>query len=146
MRGSDSDRHKKKDGLFTIAFWQFMAFILLILCIWLNEILDVAMLWFGVAPSQPNFFRGCVLTAMTFVVAVVTVGHTYMQQKRVIRGLLTVCADCRKIRVNNEMWEQLDQYISDHSLALISHGLCPHCFEKAQQEIRDTVQKRKQAE
>lgn len=146
MSGLSRDRHKKKDGLSAIAFWQFMAFILLILCIWMNEIVDVAMLWFGVEPSQPNFFRACVLTAMTVVVAVVTVGHTYMQQKRVIKGLLTVCADCRKIRVNNDMWEQLDQYVSDHSMALISHGLCPHCFEKAQREIHEAVKGSKPAE
>lgn len=143
MKASDSHKNKKSDGLFTIAFWQFMSFILLILFIWLNEVVDVAALWFGAEPSPPNYFRGCVLTAMAFVVAMVTVGHTYTQQKQVIKGLLTVCADCRKIRVNSEMWEQLDQYISDHSLALISHGLCPHCFEKAQKEIHDAVKGRK---
>ena len=143
MKKQGQHKHGGKDGLFTIAFWQFMAFILLILFVWLNEVVDIAALWFGAEPGQPNFFRGCVLTVMVFVVAVVTVGHTYMQQKQVIKGLLTVCADCRKIRVNNEMWEQLDQYISDHSLALISHGLCPHCFEKAQQEIQQASRAKK---
>jgi hypothetical protein len=73
------------------------------------------------------------------IVAIITVGHTYVQQKQIIRGLLTVCAQCRKIRMDTEVWEQLDQYISDHSLALISHGLCPHCFEQMQKEIAGMV-------
>lgn len=130
-------KHRKSrgDGLFSVAVWQFLAFVMLLLLIWFNELTDIAALWFGGTPAEPNLFRGCVLTIAVIVVAIVTVGHTYVQQKQIIRGLLTVCAECRKIRIQNEMWEQLDEYISDHSLALISHGLCPHCFEKAQKEI-----------
>ncbi len=128
-------RAKKGDGLFSVAFWQFMAFVMLVLVIWLNEVIDIAALWFGGSSGEPDIFRGCVLTVATMVTAIVTVGHTYVQQKQIIRGLLTVCAECRKIRVADEVWEQLDEYISEHSLALISHGLCPRCFEKACEEI-----------
>jgi len=126
---------QKGDGLAMVAFWQFMAFVMLVLLIWINEVMDLSALWFGTAASEYNVFRGCVLTAVIIVMAVITVGHTYVQQKQIIRGLLTVCAGCRKIRLDDEMWEQLDQYISDHSLALISHGLCPACFEQMQKEI-----------
>jgi len=130
-------RKRKADGLFAVAFWQFMAFSMLILVIWVNEMVDLSSLWFGGMPEGMNVFRGFVLTAVAIVVAVVTVGHTYVQQKRIISGLLTVCAECRKIRVDEESWTQLDDYISEHSLALISHGLCPRCFEIVQQQIRD---------
>jgi hypothetical protein len=129
-------RHKTKgDGLAMVALWQFMVFMMFILMIWLNEIMDLSALWFGTAPSEFNAFRGCVLTATALIMAIITVGHTYVQQKQIIRGLLTVCAECRKIRMDEEVWEQLDQYISDHSLALISHGLCPSCFARMQKEI-----------
>jgi hypothetical protein len=128
-------RHNKGDGLAMVALWQFMAFMMFILMIWLNEVMDLSALWFGNAPSEFNMFRGCVLTTMAIIMAIITVGHTYVQQKQIIRGLLTVCAECRKIRMDEEVWEQLDQYITDHSLALISHGLCPHCFERMQKEI-----------
>lgn len=132
---SKGGKKQKGDGLTMVAFWQFMAFLMLILLIWLNEMLDLSSLWFGTVPSPFNVFRGCVMTVASCIVAVITVGHTYVQQKQIIRGLLTVCAECHKIRMDEEVWEQLDQYISDHSLALISHGLCPRCFERIQKEI-----------
>lgn len=138
MKAEAKHKHfseRKRDGLSQVAFWQLMSFMLLILMIWLNETLDLSSLWFGAAESEPNIFRGCVMTIGVIIVAVIAVGHTYVQQKRIISGLLTVCSTCRKIRVDEHMWEQLDEYISDHSLALISHGLCPHCFAEMQQEI-----------
>jgi hypothetical protein len=133
--GLSGTSSKAGDGLISVAFWQLMTFFMLILLVWLNELMDLAALWFGVQPSPPSVFRGCVMTIGTIVVAVVTVGHTYLQQKRIISGLLTVCSNCRRIRVEDEVWEQLDEYISEHSLALISHGLCPQCFNEMQQEI-----------
>ncbi len=135
-------RHSHRDGLFTVAFWQFMSFVLMVLVIWVNEVLDLSALWFGTQPEAADLFRGCVLTVAAIVVAVITVGHTYVQQKRIISGLLTVCAECRKIRVDEEKWKLMDEYISEHSLALISHGLCPACFEMAQEEIRAMAKER----
>ena len=60
-------RHRKADGLMWIAFWQLMAFAMLILLIWLNEIMDLAALWFGTAPGHPDIFRGSVLTIAAIV-------------------------------------------------------------------------------
>lgn len=137
-------RKRKRDGLFSVAFWQLMAFLMLILLIWSNEVLDLTALWFGGKASPPNIYRGCVLTIGTIVAAIVTVGHTYVQQRQIISGLLTVCSSCRKIRVDEHVWEQLDDYVSEHSVAVISHGLCPLCFERMNEEIQamDIVAKR----
>jgi hypothetical protein len=128
-------RNREKDGMISVAFWQLMAFLMLILLIWVNEVLDVTALWFGARESEMNIYRGSVLTIGVIIVAIITVGHTYLQQKRIISGLLTVCSGCRKIRLDDHLWEQLDEYVSDHSLALISHGLCPHCFEAMKREV-----------
>jgi sigma-B regulation protein RsbU (phosphoserine phosphatase) len=45
-----------------------------------------------------------------------------------LRGLLPMCAYCKKIRVDNKYWQQLEGYLSDHSDAEFSHGICPECF------------------
>ena len=120
-----SRRNREKDGLFAVAFWQLMAFLMLILLIWTNEVLDLTALWFGARESGMNIYRGCVLTIGVILVGVITVGHTYLQQKRIITGLLTVCSGCRKIRLDDHLWEQLDEYVSDHSLALIVMAFVP---------------------
>ncbi len=53
-----------------------------------------------------------------------------LNQIRTLHGLLPICAHCKKIRDDSGYWNQLETYISDHSDAVFSHGLCPTCMEK----------------
>jgi hypothetical protein len=46
-----------------------------------------------------------------------------------LSGLLPICASCKKIRDDGGYWNQLEQYISDHSDVGFSHGICPECME-----------------
>ncbi len=45
-----------------------------------------------------------------------------------LRGLLSICAKCKKIRDEKGQWQPLESYISKHSRTDFSHGLCPHCL------------------
>lgn len=47
---------------------------------------------------------------------------------RVLKGLLPVCAACKKIRTKQGDWIQMEVYIERHSQASFSHGLCPDCM------------------
>ncbi|MEE9567494.1 MAG: response regulator [Desulfobacteria bacterium] len=47
-----------------------------------------------------------------------------------LSGLLPMCASCKKIRDDKGYWNQLEAYISDHSEADFSHGICPECVRK----------------
>lgn len=49
---------------------------------------------------------------------------------KVLKGIIPICSYCKKIRRDQESWQQLESYISDHSEALFSHGVCPDCYEK----------------
>lgn len=49
---------------------------------------------------------------------------------RVLRGLIPICASCKKIRDEVGLWEQFEQYIQSHSEAQFSHGICPECTRK----------------
>ena len=49
---------------------------------------------------------------------------------RVLRGLLPICAECKKIRNESDDWEQMEVYIHRHSEAKFTHGLCPECAGK----------------
>jgi hypothetical protein len=44
-----------------------------------------------------------------------------------LRGLLPICAWCKKIRNEAGSWEQLENYIHDHSRVEITHGICQEC-------------------
>ena len=45
-------------------------------------------------------------------------------------GLLPICAKCKKIRDEKGYWNQVEKYISDHSEAVFSHGICEECIDK----------------
>ncbi|HUT85105.1 MAG TPA: hypothetical protein VMX95_10680 [Thermodesulfobacteriota bacterium] len=47
-----------------------------------------------------------------------------------MRGLLPICASCKKVRDDTGHWQQIEAYVSDHSEAEFSHGLCPGCAKK----------------
>ena len=46
-----------------------------------------------------------------------------------LRGLLPICASCKKIRDDKGYWNELEAYISEHSEAEITHGFCPDCLK-----------------
>jgi len=47
-----------------------------------------------------------------------------------LRGMLPICASCKKIRDDNGYWSQIEVYIKEHTEAEFSHGLCPECVKK----------------
>jgi phosphoserine phosphatase RsbU/P len=53
-----------------------------------------------------------------------------------LSGLLPICSYCKRIRRDDgDYWQQLEGYLSEHSEAEFSHGICPDCFEKAKREF-----------
>jgi hypothetical protein len=49
---------------------------------------------------------------------------------RTLRGLLPICAGCKKIRDDRGYWRGLEQYLSEHAEVQFSHGLCPDCLTR----------------
>jgi len=49
------------------------------------------------------------------------------QEIRSLRGMLPTCAYCKKIRDDKGTWHAIEAYISQHSEAQFSHGICPPC-------------------
>jgi CRP/FNR family cyclic AMP-dependent transcriptional regulator len=49
--------------------------------------------------------------------------------------LLPICSGCKKIREDNGSWTVIEQYISEHSEAEFSHGICPDCAKRLYPEF-----------
>ncbi len=49
---------------------------------------------------------------------------------KTLRGLLPICAGCKKIRDDKGYWQQIEAYVSEHTDAEFSHGLCPDCVKR----------------
>ena len=47
-----------------------------------------------------------------------------------LRGLLPICAYCKKIRDDRNYWQQVESYITEHADVQFSHSICPSCYEQ----------------
>jgi hypothetical protein len=59
-----------------------------------------------------------------------------------LSGLLPICANCKSIRNDEGYWKQIESYISSHSEATFSHGICPACLHKLYPELEQQVLER----
>jgi PAS domain S-box-containing protein len=64
--------------------------------------------------------------------------RTESEVKR-LRGILPICASCKKVRDDKGYWFQVEEYIRDHSEAEFSHSLCPECARKVWPEMPDEM-------
>lgn len=46
-----------------------------------------------------------------------------------LQGLIPICSYCKRIRDDGNYWHQVEKYISEHSEAEFTHGICPKCAE-----------------
>ncbi len=53
-----------------------------------------------------------------------------LSQVKQLSGLLPICANCKKIRDDDNYWQEVDVYIKKHSNADFSHSLCPDCVQE----------------
>ncbi len=53
-----------------------------------------------------------------------------LKEIKTLHGIIPICSNCKKIRDDQGYWEQVEIYVSAHSKAKFSHGLCPDCIKK----------------
>jgi phosphoserine phosphatase RsbU/P len=53
---------------------------------------------------------------------------------RQLQGLLPICAYCKRIRDDQNYWNQVESYIAEHLDVRFSHGICPSCLETVLKE------------
>ena len=52
-----------------------------------------------------------------------------------LHGLLPICSYCKRIRGDDQYWQQVEAYITERSDAVFSHGICPQCFETVTKQL-----------
>jgi sigma-B regulation protein RsbU (phosphoserine phosphatase) len=53
-----------------------------------------------------------------------------LAQVKQLKGLLPICMFCKKIRNDEDYWQQVEEYLVEHTEADFSHSICPDCMEK----------------
>lgn len=61
--------------------------------------------------------------------------QTALANVKTLRGLLPICANCKKIRDDKGYWNQIEYYIRERSEADFTHGICPDCAQRLYGEV-----------
>jgi phosphoserine phosphatase RsbU/P len=52
-----------------------------------------------------------------------------LSQVKQLQGILPICSHCKKVRNDQNYWQQVEGYISAHTEVQFSHSVCPDCYE-----------------
>ena len=61
--------------------------------------------------------------------------ETAIQRVQTLQGLLPICCYCKKIRDDHNYWQQVEEYVAEHSGAQFSHGVCPDCLKEFRSDL-----------
>lgn len=67
---------------------------------------------------------------------VITELKVALGQIKTLSGLLPICAGCKKVRNDSGYWEQVEQFLSEHTEVTFTHGMCPDCYEKTMDDLK----------
>ncbi len=65
-----------------------------------------------------------------------------MAEIKTLRGIIPICASCKKIRDDKGYWSEVSNYISIHTEAEFSHGICPDCLKRLYGDIDVIIPKK----
>ena len=60
-----------------------------------------------------------------------------LDEVKTLRGIIPICASCKKIRDEKGYWNQVEAYIQRHTEASFSHGICENCVSKLYPELQE---------
>ncbi len=116
-----------------------------------------AMVWFGADLQSGHAYSSVVFAVWNMIIRLVSflaigwsVSSVYqalgrerdtaealrraLSEVKVLETFLPVCAQCKKIRNEGGVWQNMEVYIGQHSNTRFSHGYCPECAKKAMEE------------
>ena len=119
---------KKEKLIRRIIGIEIIGFFCAILVVWLDEIIDLPYMMFDALPTPINYFESLFESFIIILLAIITIflTHAIIQRLKYFEGILPVCSFCKKIR-SGIQWIPIEQYVSKHSEADFSHGICPEC-------------------
>ena len=65
--------------------------------------------------------------------------ETTLAEVKTLRGLISICMYCKQVRDGPDVWERVETYVSQHSDAKFSHGICPDCYRTHVQAELDAL-------
>ncbi|MCB9850231.1 MAG: hypothetical protein H6817_05955 [Phycisphaerales bacterium] len=106
-------------------------FVGIIALLWISQIVDLPHRLFGTPATPFNWAESLLETLVVVIVAVVVlcwIRHVLLRI-RSLEGSLHVCMYCKRVQTH-ERWTHIEEFITEHSEVLFSHGLCTDCLNR----------------
>jgi hypothetical protein len=109
-------------------FLEGVGFLLIVVIIWLDEILDLPHVLFRATPTPLRMGEGVLESSLTVLVGVVVVTITYRAFRRIeyLESLVVMCAWCRRVRAGSD-WVLVEEFLERQHHAKTTHGICDGC-------------------
>ncbi len=113
-----------------VCWYETLAIAFVIALSWFDEILDIPYVLLGGFPTPINWRESFFESVVIAIVGALIIRHTYKLLTRVsyLESILPVCASCKKIRVDPEFWQGIEQVVKERSKTEFTHGICPDCI------------------
>lgn len=131
------NNHKNKTIAKRVIWWQAIGIFLMAMVSWVTEIIDVPYVLLG-GPSTPINWRESIFESLTItLVGILIIFYTYKLLTRLnyLENIMPTCSSCKKVRMDPEFWESVEQFIKERSNIDFTHGICPDCIEKYYPEL-----------
>ena len=134
----------KNKTLRLIVLCQIIVVALFLVMTVVNEIFDVPHYVFADQATLYSQRAGEILIELliflTVLVIQIALFRSLYKRIRILEGFIPICASCKKIRTKEDQWQQMEEYISLHSLAQFSHSICPDCAKRLYPDYCDDKQ------
>ena len=116
-------------------WYQSIGFLVIIGVLWLDQVQGLAEILFGGQPQQRDWRGAGMGTLVVICIWAIVWGLTKRLVDRLhyLNGFLRICAWCRKVG-HKARWMRLEDWFSEGFRIRTSHGMCPECLKKMQEE------------
>ena len=111
-------------GLASAFFWLFFPIFLREVCGYPALAYDKHLTW---------LYRGMMIGLPALIGSMTNLIERYksaLDEVEKLRGIIPICAKCKKIRDDDGYWQEVEIYLREHSFSRISHGLCLDCAKE----------------
>ena len=137
----------KSKTLRTLTISQVSIFLLFVCLTLTNEIIDIPYYVFGDAPTSYSQRLGEIVIELSIFIIVMAIQIVLLKvlykRIRILEGFIPICANCKKIRNEENQWERMEKYIEEHSLSEFSHSICPDCIKELYPDLYPRLYKDK---
>ena len=121
-----------------VLWYECLGFGLILSLSWVNKLVDLPHLIVGGEAHVSRWRDSFIETTLILLIwaFVMSLTKRLVDRLHYLEGLLRICAWCRKVGHGNR-WMRLEEYFAEGFHIGTTHGVCPDCLKKMEEDTRE---------